>query len=485
MMRIQAVALAVALATASPGAWGADLVIWWDKASYAQEEQALTETIAAFEQKTGKRVELIFYPDNELPGKLVAALASGQAPDFAFGNLLEFYIAQWAFDDQLVDLTDTVGHFSDIFDPDVLARLTWHHPESGQEALYGLPVGRMINHVHVWKSLLERAGLSLDEIPKTWEGFWSFWCDRAQPAVRKALGRDDIWGIGLATSVEAADTTVEFFQFVAAYDANYVTRDGRLVIDEPEIRRKLIRAVDDYAAIYRKGCTPPDSVSWASGAYNNQKFFAQTVVMTPNASLSIPGALKDERPDDYYTNTATIEWPLGPHGNPFPIVGMVVSAVVFKDGSNVGTARDFVRFLVAEGWLMHYLNFSGERFLPPILKLLEQPFWLDPTDPHHMAAVMQLASRPMMHNYRVASGDWRHDQISYQEYVWGHAIHRVAAEGISPEQAVDEAIARIKQILSEWSGFWFSGFPGLLEEETSCGAGFLSSAGWLDPVPEV
>ena len=55
-MRIQAVALAVALATASPGARGADLVIWWDKASYAQEEQALHETIAAFEQETGKQV---------------------------------------------------------------------------------------------------------------------------------------------------------------------------------------------------------------------------------------------------------------------------------------------------------------------------------------------------------------------------------------------------------------------------------------------
>ena len=29
------------------------------------------------------------------------------------------------------------------------------------------------------------------------------------------------------------------------------------------------------------------------------------------------------------------------------------------------------------------------------------------------------------------------------------AVHRVAAEGISPEQAVDEAIARIKEILAE------------------------------------
>jgi multiple sugar transport system substrate-binding protein len=37
----------------------------------------------------------------------------------------------------------------------------------------------------------------------------------------------------------------------------------------------------------------------------------------------------------------------------------------------------------------------------------------------------------------------------WKENVWGKAIHRVAAEGITPEQAVDEAIARIKQILSE------------------------------------
>ena len=36
-----------------------------------------------------------------------------------------------------------------------------------------------------------------------------------------------------------------------------------------------------------------------------------------------------------------------------------------------------------------------------------------------------------------------------RENVWGKAVHRVAAEDISPEQAVDDAIARIKQILSE------------------------------------
>jgi multiple sugar transport system substrate-binding protein len=61
---------------------------------------------------------------------------------------------------------------------------------------------------------------------------------------------------------------------------------------------------------------------------------------------------------------------------------------------------------------------------------------------------MQVASRPLAHNYAVASGNWRHDLVE-QEKIWPKAIHRVAADGISPEQAVDEAIARVKEILSE------------------------------------
>ena len=193
-------------------------------------------------------------------------------------------------------------------------------------------------------------------------------------------------------------------------------------------------------------CT--SSISWNSNLDNNKQFLAQAVVTVLNDTLSIPNALKRERPDDYYKNSATIEWPLGPDGEAFPISGDFFAATAFKGGGNVDTAKEFVRFLVGEGWLAHYLDFSGERMLPPMLKLLDAPFWLDPSDPHRMAAVMQIASRPLGHGYGPASGDFRHDRI-WQELVWAKAIHRVAAEGISPEQAVDEAIARIKQILSE------------------------------------
>ena len=40
-------------------------------------------------------------------------------------------------------------------------------------------------------------------------------------------------------------------------------------------------------------------------------------------------------------------------------------------------------------------------------------------------------------------------EVPFRERPWPNAIHRVVTEGISPEQAVDEAIARVKQILAE------------------------------------
>jgi multiple sugar transport system substrate-binding protein len=189
----RAVFLAAAIILAPFGAQAADLVVWWEKGYYAQEDEAVREIIAAFEQDTGKQVELVSYSLDELPGKLEAALEAGKPPDFAFGILIDLSMSRWAFDDRLVDLTDAIGHFADLFDPDALTRWTLLNEKTGQKALYGLPMGQNANYVHVWKSLLEQAGFTLDDIPKPWDAFWAFWCDEAGGAPgrgpRRRLGR--------------------------------------------------------------------------------------------------------------------------------------------------------------------------------------------------------------------------------------------------------------------------------------------------------
>jgi multiple sugar transport system substrate-binding protein len=442
--RILLVAAAVILAPL--GAKSADLVVWWNEGWTAEEDEAVQEIVAAFEQKSGKQVELVLHPEQELPDRVVAAVEAGEPPDFAFSILNIRQSEQWAYEGRLVDLTDAVGHFADLFDPDALDQVTLLDATTGRRGLYLLPMGFTTHHVHAWKSLLERAGFTLADIPRGWEAFWSFWCDRVQPAVRQALGRDDVWGVGLAMSVDSYDTGNGLTQFWEAYEADYVTRDGQLVIDDPEVRRRIIKTIDGYTAIYRKGCTPPDSVTWTN-ADNNKAFLAQTIVMTVNQTLSIPNTLKATRPEDYYDNAATIDWPDGAYGQPLAIEAFVNRAAVFKAGRNVDNAKEFVRFLVGEGWLAHYLDFAGDRMLPTMPKLLQAPFWLDPGDPHRMRSAMQLLTRPRINNYYIAF-DLRHGRVN-QEAVWENAVHRVVTEGISPEQAVDEAIAQTKQILSE------------------------------------
>jgi multiple sugar transport system substrate-binding protein len=445
-VRIRALVLAAALILAPLGAQAADLVVWWEEGQAAEEDEAVKEIIAAFEQNAGKQVELVLGQQEQIAADLVAAVEAGRlTPDFVFTVADTQPYARWAYEGRLVDLREVVGHFSDLFDPNALERTTLLNGTTGRRGLYLLPMGFATHHVHVWKSLLERAGFTFADVPKEWGAFWSFWCDQVQPAVRKALGRDDVWGIGLPMSATSVDTFNAIWQFMHAYEANYVTRDGRLVIDDPEVRRRLIQAVDGYTAIYRKGCTAPDSITW-DGYGNNAQFLAQTIVMTPNQTLSIVNPLKRERPEDYYKNAVTIDWPIGAYGQPLVIETFGNRAAVFREGEHVATVKEFVRFLVGEGWLAHYLNFSGERMLPPMPKLLDQPFWLDPGDPHRMRSAMQLLTQPRSYDYVAVTGDWRHDEASS---VWPEAVQRVAADGISPEQAVDEAIARIKEILAE------------------------------------
>ena len=66
-MRKQVIVLAAALVLTPLGARAADLVVWWNEGYYAEEDEAVREIVAAFEQKAGKQVELVLHPDQELP----------------------------------------------------------------------------------------------------------------------------------------------------------------------------------------------------------------------------------------------------------------------------------------------------------------------------------------------------------------------------------------------------------------------------------
>src|SRR3954447_981846 len=185
-------------------------------------------------------------------------------------------------------------------------------------------------------------------------------------------------------------------------------------------------------------------------AGNNQAFLAQRVVMTINPTLTIPNALRETRPDDYYHNAITIDWPNDAFGRPKHIDGSYYTAEVFKDGGHTAAAEEFVRFLVRDGWLATYMTRGGDRLLPPSKRMLDQPFWLDPGDPHRLRSAVQTMTRPhVSFPYGLDRDQQARLESKGRFTALVAAIPRVVVDGLTPEQAADEAIARVKQLLDK------------------------------------
>ena len=91
------------------GARAADLVVWWEKGFYDQEDEAVREIIAAFEQETGKQVELVLLPHGR-DVQMSSEERSGRAAARLPVRLAAYTgIPRWAYEDRLVDLEGALG----------------------------------------------------------------------------------------------------------------------------------------------------------------------------------------------------------------------------------------------------------------------------------------------------------------------------------------------------------------------------------------
>jgi multiple sugar transport system substrate-binding protein len=132
--------------------------------------------------------------------------------------------------------------------------------------------------------MLQIAGFKESDIPKNWKEYWSFWCDKAQPALRRATGRRG-YGIGMPMGVDSSDSFFSFLAFVDAYNVRLVDDDGWLLVDDPKVKQGLVAALADYTTPYIKSYSPPSSTSWKD-VDNNVAFHNKTTIMTHNVTIS-------------------------------------------------------------------------------------------------------------------------------------------------------------------------------------------------------
>jgi len=440
------------MGAASPAAAEEKLVLWWNKGYYKAEEDALLDVIRKFEAKTGVKVELSQYATQDMMPKLVAALDAGSPPDVTYADTYHFQGAgKWASEGKLVDLTSVLAPIKGEFSPQSLETVMLYNDKTKAKAYYAFPLKQATLHLHYWKDMLEEGGLKDTDIPKDWKGFWSFWCDKAQPAVRKASGKR-IYGIGHPMGVDATDSFISFLVFMDAYNVVLVDDNGKLLVDDPKVRAGLIAAMTDYVEIAARGCTPQSATSWKDPD-NNVAFHNKTTIMTHNSTVSLPGKWlddssnetltaeqRDEAKKNYYDRIRTMVWPNKPDGSPVHTRASVVVGLVFEQAKNKERAKEFVSFLLRDENLQPYIEGALGRWFPVKTAAQKSAFW--DGDVHRRAVRDQffagVGGYEMSKNYKFTTLN--------NENVWTKAVNAIVTNKVPVDKAVDDMIARIKEV---------------------------------------
>lgn len=438
----------------SPLAFAQDkLVVWWGKGFYKAEDDALFNAIKKFEAKNkGVKVELSLYAPQEIIPKTVAALDSSNPPDVAYGDVYDFQVtAKWAYDGKLEDVTSIIDPIRSKFEPQALSTTFLYNNQTQSRAYYAYPIKQQTMHIQYWKDMLAEAGFKESDIPTDWKGYWSFWCDKVQPAYRQKTG-NRAFGTGFPMGVDSSDSFYSFLTFMDAHNVKLVSDSGKLLVDDPTVRQGLINAVTDYTSVYGKNCTPPSSTSWKDPD-NNVAFHNKTIMLTHNATISIAAKWLDDMNNqtltdaqratakkNYTESIATAGFPNKPDGSKMVYRAAVKTGVIFKDAKNKALAKKFVAFMLDEANLTPYVEGSLGRWFPVTKAAQESAFWK--ADGHRLAVYNQFKSGTVpfefTKNYKFT--------VLNNENVWAKAMNRVLNEKVPVDKAVDEMIARIKTV---------------------------------------
>ncbi len=429
------------------------LTVWWVKGFYKAEDDALFAAIRKFEEKNKNiKIDLSLYPIQDMIPKTVAALDSGNPPDLAYADTYDFQVtAKWAYDGKLEDVTSVIDKVRNNFEPAALSTTFLYNNQAKNRAYYAYPIKQQTMHIQYWKDMLAESGYKESDIPKDWNSYWDFWCSKVQVGYRQKTGKRG-FGTGFPMGVDSTDSFFSFLTFMDAYNVKLVNDSGKLLVDDPSVRAGLISAMNDYTSVYAKGCTPPSSTSWKDPD-NNVAFHNKTIVMTHNATISIAAkrlddmnnqALTQEQRDlgkkNYYDLIATAGFPLKPDGTKMIYRSAVKTGVIFKDAKRKDLAKQFLAFMLDEQNLTPYVEGSLGRWFPVTKAAQQRPFWK--ADPARLAVYNQFMSGTtpfeITKNFKFT--------VLNNENVWAKAMNRILNEKVPTEKAVDEMIARIKEV---------------------------------------
>src|SRR5215470_6883037 len=309
--------------------------VWFAQGFVQDEDVALRKAVTDYEKQSSNKIELTITPFAPERQKIIAALTSGVVPDMMVNNppaILQIY----GWQDRWVEVSDVVDTQRAQYGETALLSAQAYNSVIKKRATYGVPIRAAVAPTHIWKSLVEKAGMKMDDVPKTWDAYFDFF-KKVQDVLRKQ-GERKVYGLGFQVTANGVDPYALFTAFLIAYGGrDLVTKDGKLHLDDPKVKEAAIKAAGYIGGAYRDGYVPPSAINW-NDADDNNAFHAKLMVMDLDGTLSTEVAVKEKHPEWYYKEIVTHGVPGYPNdnaGKPVPSIVGYTNGLIPKGAKNV------------------------------------------------------------------------------------------------------------------------------------------------------
>ena len=419
---------------------------WWNQGFVPEEDASFRAMVAEYEKQSGNTIDYSLIPTGPLMQKIVSSLTSGDVPDVMSHDTQDATVVpQNAWKDNLVDLTDIVEPLKSQLHPTAYLSSHYYNSVTKTRAVYQAPFKTAVLPFHIWKSLVEKAGLKVADAPKTWDAFWDYF--KPVQAKLRSQGMRGVYSLGLQPTTNGpADGNNLFAYFLAAYGGyGLITPDGQPHLDDPAVKEGVIKSITYITTAFKQGYVPPGSLDWGD-ADDNNAFHAKQIVMDLDGTISTELAMIHD--PEKYDDAVTLGLPNDNAGKPIPSPLTVGGAIIPRGGKNVAVAKEFLKYVIQPKVAAAYLKSGLARWLPAIPSIVkDDPWWTDPKDPHRLAYVTQGVlgkTVPRFYAYNPGMSEANAAQV------WGTAHASVLRDNVSPEAAADAALKRIGAILAKY-----------------------------------
>ena len=417
--------------------------VWWAQGFVPEEDVAIKKVVADYEKASGNTIDLIITPFAPQRQKIVASVQSGIVPDVFPANPAEI-AALYAWDDKLVDVSDVVETQKEEYTETAILNTYCYNSVTKKRSFYGVPDTTAVLPNHVWKPLVEKAGFKIEDIPETWDGFYDFFKD-VQKKLR-AQGVRNTYGLGLNVTTNGVDPNNVFNYFVIAYGGkDLVTKDGKLHLDDPQVREAVIKAMTYPSTAYKEGFVPPSAINW-NDADDNNAFHAKQIVMDLDGTISTEVAVLSQGKKDDYDDIVTMGLALSNDGKPVPSQANNGTLLIPKGAKNVEVAKDFLKFIIQPKVNNERLKTGLGRNIPCMPSIVKADhWWFD--DPHRAAYTTQGLLGRTVPQYWVFNPAYAQIQ---NEHVWMQGWMDIIQGGATPQAAAEQAFKRVEEIFAKY-----------------------------------